>query len=132
MVDGLVMGVDLLDVGQLRFGLCQKIVVDLDPYRSNDSEFSADHEIVYLFDRTGGTVFNGDHAVMTHSAFDGVKYLFPVGKKADVRRSEEPFCRQLGVSALHSLTGNRSTLGKDPRRGFYGLGDLLVEGGFDT
>lgn len=59
LVDGLLVGIHFLDIGEVRAGINQKIVVDFQPEGADDGEIVLDHQVVHLVHGTGGGIFDG-------------------------------------------------------------------------
>ena len=56
MIDGLLVGINFLDILQLGSGICQQVVVDFQPESPCNVEIVLDHQIVNLGDRPGGSL----------------------------------------------------------------------------
>jgi len=124
LADGLLVGVDLADVFDLRAGIGEEIVVDLDAHRAHDAEVVTHHEVIDRVHAARGAVFKRQHAVAAKALFDGGKHRLEGREKEGVRALKELFAGLLGVCALHALTGNGGFLREKMRRLFDRLGDL--------
>ena len=74
LVDGLLVGVDLLDIGEVGAGINQKIVVDFQPEGADDGEVMLDHQVVHLVHGTGGGILDGQNAVLAQPLIDGTEH----------------------------------------------------------
>ena len=93
----------------------------------------ADHQIVYLFHRTGGGVFNGEDTVFTKSLFNCLKNTCEISHIDNVCLLEKTVAGLLGVSAFHPLTGHNGSFRERCRqislsRRFQFSGKLSVAG----
>ena len=125
LADGLLVGVDLADVLDLRAGFGEQIVIDLDAHRAHDAEVMAHHEVVDRVHAACGAVFKRQHTVAAKPLFDGGKHSFKGREKEGARALEEPLAGLLGVCALHALTGDGGLLREERRRLFDRLGNLF-------
>ena len=130
LADGLGMGEDLLDVAHLSALLGHQVVVDLQPGGADDLEAAvAQHQVIDLFHRTGGAVFQGQHRIVAEAVLNGAEHALEGLEIHHLGVFEELLAGQLGVSALHALTSHGG------RGGEQGLGvgngplDVLPQGG---
>ena len=87
-----------------------------------------DHQVVHLVHGTGGRIFDGQNAVLTQPLIDGTEHGL---KGLEVHNKwifEDFFTGDLGVSALHALTGDHGRLGEELGRMLDGLRDVPVKG----
>ena len=128
LVDGLLVGVDLLDVGEVRAGINQKIVVDLQPEGADDGEIMLDHQVVHLVHGTGSGILDGQNAVLAQPLIDGTEHGLKGLEVHNKGIFEDFFTGDLGISALHALTGDHGRLREKLRRMLDGLRDVPVKG----
>ena len=87
-----------------------------------------DHQVVHLIHGTGGGVFDGQNAVLAQSLIDGAEHGLEGLEVHNKGVFEDFFTGNLGVSALHALTGDHGRLGEELGRMLDGLGDAFVKG----
>ena len=124
LADGLLVGVDLLNIRQLRAGSCQQAVVDLQADAAHDAEVVAHHEIVHRVDRARRAVFHRDNTVAAQALLNGGKHRVKRRAIKHVRQREQPVARKLRICALHALTGDGGVLRKQRLRVRDGVLDL--------
>ena len=128
LVDGLLVGIHFLDIGEVRAGINQKIVVDFQPEGADDGEIVLDHQVVHLVHGTGGGIFDGQNAVLAQPLIDGTEHGLKGLEVHNKGIFEDFFTGDLGVSALHALTGDHGRLREKLRRVLDGLRDIPVKG----
>ena len=124
LADGLLVGVDLPDVRELRPRLCQEVVVHLQPDGADDAEVVLLHEVVDGVDGAGGAVLQGDDAEAAEALLNGGEDGLEAGEVEDVGTAEEPVAGQLGVGPLHPLAGDAGAL----REELGGVRQRLLDG----
>ena len=87
-----------------------------------------DHQVVHLVHGTGGGVFNGQNAVLAQSLIDGAEHGLEGLEVHNEGIFENLFAGNLGISALHALTGDHGRLGEELRRILNRLGNALIKG----
>ena len=127
LVDGLLVGIDFLDVLQLRAGICQKIVVDLQPEGAHNVEIVLDHQVINLGNRAGGGVFNGQNAILAEPLVNGLEHAVKGLEVQDHGIGKDFFTGQLRISTLHALTGHHGGLREEVWGILNGLGNSLIE-----
>ena len=128
LADGLLVRVDFPDVRKLCPGLCQKIVIHLQPDGADDAEVVLLHEVVDNVDGTRGAVFQGDDAIAAKTLLNGGEDRLKACEVEDVGPAEEPIAGQLGVGPLHPLAGDAGALREERGGVLQGLGNGLRQG----
>ena len=114
LVEGLLVGHHLFDIGELRAGLCKQAVLDLQLQTAHDLAVVLLHEVVDLGDGTGGAVLDGQDAVAAHPGLHGAEDAVEAVEVHDLGQGEQLVAGHLGVSALHALTCHHGPAGEGP------------------
>ena len=127
LADGLLVGVNGLNVRKGGTGVCQQIVVDFQPEGADDREIVPDHQIIDLGHGAGGRVFDGEDAVLAHALLDGVEHRVEALEVHDEGRLEDFLAGNLGISPLYALAGHDGVLGEQLGGVLNGLGNGLIQ-----
>ena len=129
LVDRLLVRIDFLDGIYGGTGVSQQIVIYLQTEGADDGKVVFDHQIVHLIHRTGGGVFNRQDAVLAQALLDSRENTVKIFEIQDKGILEDLLAGNLGVCALHTLTGYHAALGEQVVCVFNGLCDSLVQRG---
>ena len=132
LVQGLLVGIDFLDLIDLHAGLGKQVVVDFQPEGTDNGEIVGDHQIVDLLHGARRGIFNGEDAVLAQALVDGVKDGFKILEVHDKGAFENLFAGNLGIGALHSLAGHHGRLGEQLRSILDGILDGMIQGALLT
>ena len=112
LANGLLVGVDLCDVGQLGAGQAQQLVADAQPGGPDHRQFVVLEQLVYRPDGAVGAVLNGQHAELAKARLHGGGHRLEGLHVHDVAPGQQAVTGHLGVGALHALAGHQSRLGE--------------------
>ncbi|MPM59280.1 hypothetical protein SDC9_106120 [bioreactor metagenome] len=113
LADGLGMGVNFRQLLQLCAGETQQLVADAKAGAAHNGQVPPLKQIVHRTDRAVGAVFNGEYSKLAKARLHGGDHRLKAFHIDNVPPGQQPVAGGLGVSALHTLTGDKTRLGED-------------------